>query len=185
MSRYFIGLMLPPPVQAPLTALAETIQASVPANHPYRVSWNHPADLHCTLLFLGASDDKQFLIDSMTDVAALLPPATLTAVGTTHWLGRNSLAVPVTGAEHLGTTFIKHVGELSSDHRAGRRPFHGHVTIGRVRPVPRAIEDVFGGHELEAITWQVSQVQLVKGTPGAGDRRYQVVAQARLSGLAN
>ena len=176
--------MLPTPVQDHLTALAETIQASVSVDHPSTVSWNHPADLHCTLFFLGTQDDEHLLIDSMTDVATLLAPATLTAAGATHWLGRNSLAVPVTGAERLGTMFINRMGELSSDHRARRRPFHGHVTLGRVRPVPRAADDVFGGHELEAIIWQARQVQLVKGTSGPGERRYQVVAEALLGGIA-
>lgn len=181
MTRYFIGLMLPPAVQAHLDTLANTIRASLPENHPYKVSWNHPDDLHCTLLFLGHSDDERSLVTAMTDVAAHLSVTTLTLAGATHWLGRNSLAVPVHGAENLGPTFIQRMGQLSSDRWAPRRPFHGHVTIGRVRPVPRSGDDAFTQHTVEPVTWQATHVQLVRGADGSSGPRYRVVAQAPLA----
>ena len=181
MTRYFIGLMLPLSVQTHLTSVAATIQASLPAEHPYRVSWTHPADLHCTLLFIGNYDDEHHLITSMTDVAADLPPADLTVSGATHWLGRNSLAVPVAGADAIGTTFIDRMGNLSSDRFAGRRRFHGHVTIGRVRPVPAQPDDVLSHRSVAPITWQASQVHLLRGAGGGPGSRYRVIAQAPLA----
>ncbi|OAV62651.1 2'-5' RNA ligase family protein [Enteractinococcus helveticum] len=185
MTRYFIGLMLPPPVQAHLTGLVNTIRAALPAQRPLKVSWNHPADLHCTLVFIGHSHDEHRLVISMTEVAAQLPATTLTLAGATHWLGRNSLAVPVKGADELGTAFIERMGQLSSDRWAGRRPFHGHVTIGRVRPRPRPAEDLFTQHIVEPVAWQATQVQLVRGTDASSGPRYRVVAHAPLAGPLN
>ncbi|HJF14180.1 MAG TPA: hypothetical protein K8V32_05155 [Enteractinococcus helveticum] len=182
MTRYFIGLMLPPPIQAHLTKLVTTIQAALPTQHPVKVSWNQPADLHCTLLFIGPSDHEHHLITSLTDIAAQLPVPTLTLAGATHWLGRNSLAVPVDGAETLGTAFIERLGQLSSDRRAGRRPFHGHVTIGRVYPIPDPAEDTFTQHTVEPATWQATHVQLVRSAQTTSGPRYRVVAHAPLAG---
>lgn len=182
MARYFIGLMLPPDIQRHLIAFANTLRTSLPAKHPYTVSWNHPADLHCTLLFVGQYDDEHHLIQRMTDVAAQLSPATLAVEGSTHWLGRNSLALAVTGAEQVGTRFVEQLGEVSSDRWAGRRPFYGHVTLGRVRPVPRAADDLFASRAVETMSWQARAVHLVRGVEKPADRRYEVVETVPLGG---
>ncbi|GAA4477496.1 hypothetical protein GCM10023190_17280 [Enteractinococcus fodinae] len=182
MSRYFIGLMVPARIQDQLTTFARTIQATLPDQHPYQLSWNAPADLHCTLLYVGPTDEETHLRSEMHRIAAHVPPATITISGVTHWLGRNSLALAATGAELAGTRFINELAHLSSDARAGTRPFYGHVTLGRVRPVPTQGQDPFVGHDIEPLAWTATSVQLVKSQDQPGPRRYQIVSDARFGG---
>lgn len=182
MARYFIGLMVPGAIQKGLVAFTETIQATLPSDNPYQVTWNAPEDLHCTLLYIGPSLDEQHLVDEMQRVAASMAPVTANISGTTHWLGRNSLALAATGAEDAGTTFVTELGHFSSDQRAGRRPFYGHVTLGRVRPMPDPDEDVFAGHQVEPLHWIATHVHLVKSREGKVAPRYDTVSTAHLSG---
>ena len=177
-SRYFIGLMAPPGIREQLHVFAKTIWANIPDKQYYKASWNLPADLHCTLLFIGQFSDEPYLAEQMAYVAHQLAPVTLTVAGQTHWLGRNSLALAATGAEHAGTEFTKQLGQFSADKRAGKRPFYGHVSLGRVRPVPNAAEDHFAGQTIQPLSWDATDVQLVKGIESASDQRYQVVAEA-------
>lgn len=178
MDRYFIGLMVPQHIGEQLYAFARSIQDSVPSDQTFRTAWTAPIDLHCTLLFIGQSPDEQLLIEQMERVAAQLPPVTLSVAGQTHWLGRNSLALAATGAESVGATVIEQLRDLSSDKWAGRRPFYGHVSLGRVRPVPSPENDYFSGHTVEPASWTARHVQLVKSFNGDPAQRYRVVAEA-------
>ena len=182
MSRYFIGLMVPETLQDQLTAFGRHIQAALPDEHPYQLSWNAPADLHCTLLYVGPTEDEAHLTREIHRIAAHLPAATITIRGATHWLGRNSLALAATGAEQAGTQFINDLAHLSSDARAGTRPFYAHVTLGRVRPMPPDDHDPFVGHEIEPISWTATSVQLVKSQGQSSPRRYQIVADVPFGG---
>ena len=182
MSRYFIGLMVPASIQERLTAFVRSIQATLPKQHSYHLSWTAPADLHCTLLYLGPTEDEAHLIRELHRIAAHVPPASMTISGATHWLGRNSLALAASGAEPAGTRFINELAHLSSDARAGTRPFYGHVTLGRIRPVPTADQDPFVGHAIEPLTWTAASVQLVKSHSHPGPRRYRVVSDAPFDG---
>src|SRR5699024_4616931 len=106
-----------------LHVFAKTIWASIPDTPYYNAYWHLPAALHCTLLFIGQFSDEPYLAEQMAYVAHQLAPVTLTVAGQTHWLGRNSLALAATGAEHAGTEFTKQLGQFSADKRAGKRPF--------------------------------------------------------------
>lgn len=182
MTRYFIGLMVPPGVREHLYAFAQSIQAHLPSGDAATPNWNDPTDLHCTLLFLGQRADETLLVQHMEHVARTISPVTLTISGTTHWLGRNSLALAVTGAEHAGTQFADQLGHLASDQRVASRSFYGHVTLGRVRPVPSADDDHFAGHTVEPMVWTADQVQLVRSREASSGPRYEVVTQRPLAG---
>src|SRR5699024_1998212 len=101
-SRYFIGLMAPPGIREQLHAFAKTIWANIPDKQHYKASWNVPADLHCTLLFIGQFLDEPYLAEQMAYVAHQLAPVTLTVAGQTHWLGRNSLALARSEERRVG-----------------------------------------------------------------------------------
>lgn len=178
MTRYFIGLMVPQGLREQLHAFAMSIDNALSTDQKSRPRWNDPSDLHCTLLFLGEYADEQYLVEQMQRVARQLPGVRLTAAGQTHWLGRNSLAVEAHGAEVAGTTFVEELGHLSSNSWAGRRPFYGHVTLGRVSPVPDPDNDEFSGHTLQPMTWVADHVQLVCSRDASVGPRYEVVAQA-------
>src|SRR5690625_4496835 len=163
MDRYFIGLMVPQHIGEQLYAFARSIQDSVPSDQTFRTAWTAPIDLHCTLLFIGQSPDEPQLIEQMEHVAAQLPTVTLSVAGQTHWLAR---------------TVIEQLRHLSSDKWAGRRPSSGHVSLGRVRPVPSPENDYFSGHTVEPASWTARHVQLVKSLDGDPAQRYRVVAEA-------
>lgn len=182
MPRYFMGLMVPPGIRDQLHAFAQFIEDTLPEHDSYKTSWNSPADLHCTLLFIGQYPDEDYLVQQMEQLARTLSPLTLTITGQTHWLGRNSLALAVTGAESVGTAFVDQLGHLSSDAWAGRRPFYGHVTRGRVRPIPSPDADPFASHTVDRLTWQADHVQLVRSRDASSGPRYEVVAQTPLLG---
>lgn len=173
-----MGLMVPSGIREKLRSWAHTIEAGLPSDHDSKPDWNDPADLHCTLLFIGESEDQDHLVQQMTQLARKLPPVCLSIAGETHWLGRNSLALPLIGAQHTGTAFVDQLGHLTSDPRVRRRPFHGHVTLGRVRPVPTADNDHFAGNPVPPVTWRADQVQLVRSRDADTGPRYEVVAQA-------
>lgn len=185
MTRYFIGLMTPEPIQAHLSAFAASLQRSLPTGLPSKISWTQPADLHCTVVFIGASDDEHHLIERLTEVALRLTPVTLSVQGPTHWLGRNSLAVKVSGAEELGTIVVREFETLSSDPWVGRRPFHGHITLGRARPKPAADEDYFSGHELPPATWYADCLHLVRNANSHIERKYEIVAEVPLRQISD
>lgn len=182
MTRYFMGLMVPSGIREPLYAFAQSIGSKLPREHTSKPAWNDPTDLHCTLLFIGQYPDEQELTQYMEQVAQKLPPVTLTLEGRTHWLGRNSFALAVTGAETVGTAFVEQLGHLSSDNRVGTRPFYGHVTLGRVRPVPRPDDDAFTGHIVEPMTWNADRVQLIRSRNADSGSRYEVVAECPFRG---
>lgn len=182
MKRYFIGLMVPWNIGEQLYAFARSIQANMPSRQAFRTAWSAPSDLHCTLLFIGQSSDEQHLLTQLECIAAQLPPVTLSVAGQTHWLGRNSLALAATGAESVGATFIERLRHLSSDTWAARRPYYGHVTLGRVHPMPTLDNDYFSGHTVEPTTWTARNVQLVKSLNGDPAQRYRVVAEAPFGG---
>ncbi len=183
MTRYFIGLMVPPSIQQRLTHFSQTVEAALPGDHACNLSWTAPIDLHCTLLYLGPNENESHLEDAMRRIAAQLTPASLTIRGATHWLGRNSLSLPVSGAEEAGACFVEHLGHLSSDVQTGTRPFYGHVTLGRVRPRPDTAHDPFVGHRLAPLAWKASSVHLVKSRASITDKkRYQIVAHAPFGG---
>lgn len=184
-SRYFVGLMVPQGIGEQLYGFAKTLWDHAPDQQHYRASWNVPADLHCTLLFIGQFSDESYLAEQMTDVAHRLAPITLTVSGQTHWLGRNSLVLAATGAEHAGTAFAKQLGQVSADKRAGKRPFYGHISLGRLRPVPSAEDDHFAGQTMQPLSWNATHVQLVKSIESAAGQRYRVVTEAPFKNSAN
>lgn len=181
MSRYFIGFLLPRQAQELLSSFVDAIIGSLPPRYPYAVSWTNPADLHCTLLYLGGIDDLDALDARLQALTGTLPACEVQLGGTTHWLGHNSLAVGITGAHVLGQPIIDQLKELSSDRWAGRRPFHGHVTLGRVRPVPAAGVDSYADHRLAPSSWRVEQVQLLRSRNNVDSQRYETVATYQLN----
>lgn len=181
MSRYFIGFLLPRQAQEILVSFKDAIIGSLPPRYPYAVSWSKPADLHCTLLYLGDIDDLDALDARLQDLTGRLPAYEVQLGGTTHWLGHNSLAVGITGAHLLGQAVIDEFAALSSDRWAGRRPFHGHVTLGRVRPVPEAGVDCLTDHRLAPCSWRVEQIQLLRSRNNIDPQRYESVAEYQLN----
>lgn len=175
MSRYFIGLMVPPAVREQLRPFIESIHANAPTAENHKLTWTHESDLHCTLLYIGEYADQERLVHHVEHVAQELPPVTMTLGEPTLWLGIN-LVLPAAGADHVGTAFIARLGHLVTNARAVERPFYGHVTLGKVRPKPAERADHIGGQSPGQLSWTAERVQVVESHNVGTGPRYRVVA---------
>ncbi len=138
--RVFVAVPIPEEVRAALAQEVARLQHS-----GARVGWVAPANLHVTLLFLGDVFGAQIpdLAAALDAVASAHPPFTLRAAGLGYfgsppaprvlWAG---LSGPVHQLAALYDDLDVRVHALGL--RTEERPFHPHVTLGRVRPGRRA-----------------------------------------------
>ena len=162
MSRLFVALWPPEAVLDALEAL--------PRPELLRLRWTTRGQWHVTLRFLGAADRDvtaaalQTLRHVAVDVAVS---------GRVRRLGRDSLVVPVFGADSLAAA----VGEVTAD--IGRPPgrrFVGHLTLARTRdqrqvPLPELRVEV---------AWRADEVALVDSTLTSRGSEYRTVATVPL-----
>lgn len=137
--RSFVALRLPESCQAALIALAKELRAE-----GLRASWVRPEQHHLTLRFLGDAPDQRLdaLRARLADLSRRHAPiaASLGGLGAFGGRGRRRLA--------LWAAFLPGDGALDALQRdietaaaeAGfppeTRPFHPHLTLGRVRRTP-------------------------------------------------
>jgi 2'-5' RNA ligase len=151
--RAFVALELPADVRAGVTRAQAALRAAAESAD---VRWTEPAGFHVTLKFLGAVDDARVptITDALAGAAATLAPfacatAALGAFPTPHrprvvWIG-----VSGDDVARLATAVDAALAPLGSVAEA--RPFHAHVTLGRVRSprggarLGRGVADVDGG----------------------------------------
>jgi 2'-5' RNA ligase len=151
--RLFIGIELPAPIRAELARLDPHIKG---------VRWLAPEQMHLTMSFLGdvdAAHEERLREELATvEVAAFFLP--VTGIGTfggerprTIWAGVGK------GHPHL---FSLHRRIQDAVLRAGLepdlKPFHPHITVGRMRGVSRAMLKLFlrRHEETEFGMWQVT-----------------------------
>lgn len=186
--RAFIGIGLPPDVR---DAVADAIGTVPDARGP--VSWVGKANLHITLRFLGEirPDGIPALAEALAGVAAASPPFSLDAAGGGAFPGpRNPRVLWVGFREPLEL-----VGKLQQNMEnalsgAGfpreDRPFHPHITVGRVRGVlPPAWGERFvqalAGRSFGVVT--VSSFRLFESRLSPGGAIYTVVREFPLGGI--
>lgn len=134
--------------------------------------WTPADQWHVTLRFLGGVDEEERLRLSAAlrtlDLAALLP-AQATVGPKTVRLGRDILAVPVSGLDRIAAAVVDvtaGIGVTPDD-----RPFRGHVTLARSRGVDLG---PLGGAVPRA-TWSVEEITLVVSRAAAGGAHYEVI----------
>jgi 2'-5' RNA ligase len=167
--RCFVAIDLPSDVRGGLGAAGDGLRVVAPRAD---VRWVAVAAMHLTLKFLGevAEERVAAIRDSLAGVAATTPPMTLTCAGLGVFPGPSRPRVVWAGI----TDGLRELGSLAAAVERAveplgfapeRRPFRGHVTLGRVRsprsfgPLARAIE---GGGRAEFGTWKVSHVVLYR-----------------------
>ncbi len=184
--RLFVALLLPPAVTDELAAVQQRLQRS--GAHP--VKWVTPAAIHLTLQFLGEVADSRVsaLLAALEPVhpAASAPPihAGLGAVGAfphrrrpqTVWVGVEGDLAALKWLHQAVVTALMPLGFLPEE-----RPFHPHLTLGRVRREATTAQRTALGTAIAALphpapmTWLAGRPFLVQSTLTPGGAVYRVL----------
>jgi 2'-5' RNA ligase len=188
MPRLFIAADLPEPVRAALLGAQERLRRGAPP-----VTWVAPDAMHLTLLFIGETDGA---------LAGRLAGALGQAVaGQPAFQLRLGAAGAFPNVRHPRVLWVGLAGAtdaLARLHAALRtatsamgiatdpRPFHPHLTLGRVRREATPAEQARLGAQLGAIAvpslaWRVEHVALVESELRATGPRYTVRTAAPLA----
>ena len=140
--RAFLAIEIPESVREALWALAAGLRQA-----PVRTSWTRMENLHVTLRFLGeiGAADADRLTERLAPPCARTAQFTLAVEGVgafpnperpaVLWAGVRDPSGRLAALNALAEEAAEHIG-LSPE----RRPFRGHVTLGRVRDERRAGE---------------------------------------------
>lgn len=138
--RLFIALPLPDPVRTELAAVQERLRRATQA-----VRWVAPANMHLTLQFLGATDAA--LVQPLLSALEAIPPFALALrlAGLDGFPGNPAPRVLWAGVsgdipdlKRLYAAVLQATAKLGF--RAEGRPFHPHITLGRVPPTATLIQ---------------------------------------------
>jgi 2'-5' RNA ligase len=133
--RLFFALNTPDPIRTRIVALSRSLQES-----GADVKWEPATKLHCTVKFLGDTDQNLInaLIEKSSAIASSIPVLQVRYRGLGGFPSLRDPRVIWVGMEDMG-------GSLGALHRAlensltefgfepERRAFHAHLTLGRVR----------------------------------------------------
>ena len=163
--RLFLALWPDVGERAQLAALSATLSAGRKV---------HPDNLHLTLVFLGATDDKRLLCYEQALRDLVVPPLTLRLDRSAHWARSRILWV---GASRVPPELSSLVQDLNRrlegcGFNPERRPFQAHITLARdfTGPAPPV--------ELEQpVVWRTRQVALVESLQTGLGVRYAVLAR--------
>ena len=182
--RCFVAIALPEPVRAGIARLQAALRAAAPAAD---VRWTAPAGLHVTLQFLGEVRGAH--------VAAV--SAALAKAAARH--APTPLAVDAIGAfptpihpRILWAGVAGDLAGLAADVGAAlgpvgyppeTRPFHAHVTLGRVRrpgPLEPLRAALAGLGRPDGLAWTAVEVVLYRSHLRSSGSVYEAVAQVPL-----
>jgi 2'-5' RNA ligase len=141
--RLFVGVELDEAVRRRTARLAEALRTDLERTHQFHARWIDPANLHLTLAFIGEVDEetgesmraaleRPFALSSF-DVHlggfGAFPPSGAPRV---VWLGVNSGAAPLGQLHQEVEARLQPIGYAPE-----RRPYSAHLTLARVKDVPR------------------------------------------------
>ena len=141
--RCFLAIELPEAVRDQLARLQERLGSQV-----HGVRWTRTDHVHLTVKFLGEVPDRDIpgVCDTATTVAARYEPFELEVGGAGCFPPRGSARIVWVGIPDPPQAFIDcqracEAGYAELGFKAERRPYHPHLTIGRVKD-PRASRDI-------------------------------------------
>jgi 2'-5' RNA ligase len=187
--RCFVAIDLPPDVRDALGATAERLRAGAPRAD---VRWTAATAMHLTLAFLGevAEERVTAIRDALAGVTSSTPPIALVCgtLGTFPGAARPRVvwAGIADGLRELGLLAAGIADALEPlGFAPERRPFRGHVTLGRVRS-PRGFSPL--ARELDAAArvtfgrWTASHVVLYRSHLRRTGSVYEALAALPLAG---
>lgn len=185
--RAFLGIGLPAGVRdAVASAMARFSGLHAP------VAWTAPGNLHITLIFFGEIDPERVtrIVPELRAVASGTGPFSLAAEGAGAFPGtRNPRVLWVAILEPL--ELVRQLQQNMQNALSGAgvpredRPFHPHITVGRVRgALPPAWGErfvgEFSGRRFGVVP--VSSFTLFESRPGPGGVVYAPLSEFRLGG---
>ena len=154
--RLFLAVWPPPPVVAALSRL--------PRSDDGGVRWIAPENYHTTLRFLGPA----VAADVVAAVDRVLPPRPAHVVlGPQVTTLGSAVVVPAQGLHPVASDLRSVTRHLGVDD--GGRPFHGHLTLGRLRRGTRSCDLL--GHEIE-LGFRLDAVVLISSEQTDQGSRY-------------
>jgi 2'-5' RNA ligase len=190
--RLFVGIELEARLRAACAAAAQELDDRLREQRIHlRVRWIPEHNLHITLWFLGEVADAQVaaLSESLSR-AWNVPPFALTISGAGAfppsgpprivWLGTTSGSDRVAAIHAELTTRLAPLG-----FEPERRPYHPHVTIGRIKEVDRGARRaraVFTGANLAPGSCDVTHVTLFQSRLSPAGARYEPLLRVPLMG---
>lgn len=141
-------------------------------NLPHDVRWQHRADLHLTLHFLGPIDSRR--VEALRALGARCDGGAfalvLDAIG--HWSGPQVMWAAPTSVPGELVALHARLGEglQALGYPTESRAFRPHVTLAR------KVRRIAGAGPLAPLTWPVREIALVESRPGAAPM-YRPVAR--------
>lgn len=186
--RTFIAINLPAEVRQRLGQFQEQLRQAAPGQG---VRWTGPDQIHLTLRFLGNVPEPELprLSQALTQACQSAGPFELEAQGAGAfpdlnrprilWVGLVGAVAALAQLQAAVLEATRGWGELED------RPFHPHLTLGRVKtPEPRLLARL--GAALQRASslsfgqWQVHRVELMRSDLSPAGPRYTVLAEASL-----
>jgi 2'-5' RNA ligase len=191
--RLFVGVELEDPLRAACAAAARDLEQRLRrARASLVVRWIPEQNLHITLWFIGHVDDAKAaaIRDSLCaawevtafaiaiDGAGAFPPK---GPPSTLWLG------VTTGADRLTDLYRElEVRFAALGYEPERRPYHPHITIGRVKHAARAVSRqaraVLQSAGVKTGSGHVRSLTLFESRLGSGGARYDPLLRVPLKG---
>jgi 2'-5' RNA ligase len=164
--RVFVAVWLPPEL------VEQLVELERPAVRGVR--WTTADQWHVTLRFLGGVDDVTE-VDSALAAAPLLTLGRTVAIAgpATDVVGTRIVSVPVAGLERLAAAVQRATAGMGR--AESPRPFHGHVTLARLRQPDGRLAWSLAGAPVAA-AWPVTDVTLVRSQLHSEGARYETVA---------
>lgn len=140
--RSFVAIEISDGVRDGLKALQQNLKKA-----GARVGWVAPENIHLTLVFLGDVFRSQIepLANALDAAAARIVPFCYEVAGSGFfgsprsprviWVGVNEQGDAITGLQACAVAAVRELGLKTED-----RPFHPHLTLGRVRTRDRVDE---------------------------------------------
>jgi 2'-5' RNA ligase len=185
MIRLFIAMNTPHEILPLLAGVRDRLKAT-----RADVKWDSNEKLHCTLKFLGNTHEELLpdIISALGRVASLIPPFPVIYSGLGCFPDKQEPQIIWVGVEDLNGVLQK-LAQTVGTHMAAlgfereQRPFHPHVTLGRVKS-PRHLRELLA--MMETVTFHGSpvslgKIELVKSELKPGGSVYTVVTKAILA----
>jgi 2'-5' RNA ligase len=182
--RLFVAFSPPPTLKAAIGRLVSDLRVA-----GADVRWEAEDQLHATLTFLGNAGEQLLpaIINVVERCGRSTPPCLVTYYGLGAFPSLRRPRVVWLGCEEKTGTLSSLKERLDRDliplgFRAEERPFHPHVTLGRVRG-ERNIRNLISMMEkcmFEPQSAEIGEVQLMKSELNPGGSVYSVVHSTQL-----
>jgi len=154
------------------------------------VRWGRPEGFHVTLRFLGPTPEERVpaLAAAVRDATAGIAPFSLAlgALGAFPDARRPRVVfVGVEPAEPVAALAAAvERGVVAAGFAPEPRPFHAHLTLGRIRELRRRVR-LPAGVRAEAAPFPVASLVLFRSQPGAAGSTYTPLERIALGGVAS